>query len=100
MQRRKPIYICLFLSLYDFKVQTSYTYTSALESVSASLCLISLAIEKKTSSTFKFVFALCNSQASQHKKKEERKKNPTSQYKQQSLLTVSKNLIPYSSARA
>ena len=60
------------------KFEQSYTYTSALESVSASLCLISLAIEKKTSSTFKFVFALCNFQASQHKKKEERKKDPTS----------------------
>jgi len=34
-------------------------HTSTLESVSASLRLISLAIEKKTSSTFKFVFALC-----------------------------------------
>jgi hypothetical protein len=33
--------------------------TSALESVSEILCLISLAIEKKTSSTFKFVLALC-----------------------------------------
>lgn len=32
--------------------------TSALESVSASLCLMSFAIEKKTSSTFKFVLAL------------------------------------------
>ena len=29
--------------------------------MSASLCLISLAIEKKTSSTFMFVFALCKS---------------------------------------
>lgn len=35
------------------------TYTSTLETFSASLCLISLAIEKKTSSTFIFVFALC-----------------------------------------
>lgn len=35
--------------------------TSVLESVSANLCFISLAIEKKTSSTFRFVFALCNS---------------------------------------
>lgn len=34
--------------------------TSDLESVSASLCFISFAIEKKTSSTFRFVFALCN----------------------------------------
>ena len=33
--------------------------TSVFESVSASLCFISLAIEKKTSSTFIFVFALC-----------------------------------------
>lgn len=34
--------------------------TSDLESVSASLCFISFAIEKKTSSTFRFVFALWN----------------------------------------
>lgn len=34
--------------------------TSVLESVSASLCFMSFAIEKKTSSTFRFVFALCN----------------------------------------
>jgi hypothetical protein len=33
--------------------------TSDFESVSASLCLMSRAIEKKTSSTFRFVFALC-----------------------------------------
>jgi hypothetical protein len=33
--------------------------TSAFESVSASLCLMSRAIEKKTSSTFMLVFALC-----------------------------------------
>ena len=33
--------------------------TSGFESVSESLCLISLAIEKKTCSTFRFVFALC-----------------------------------------
>lgn len=33
--------------------------TSAFESLSASLCFMSLAIEKKTSSTFMFVFALC-----------------------------------------
>ena len=38
--------------------------TSALESVSASLCFISLAIEKKTCSTFRLVFALCNTQHS------------------------------------
>jgi hypothetical protein len=37
----------------------THTHTSTLESVSASLRLISLPIEKKTSSTFKFVFALC-----------------------------------------
>lgn len=37
---------------------TQNIHTSALESLSASLCLISLAMEKKTSSTFKFVFAL------------------------------------------
>lgn len=41
-------------------LKTQKVYTSALESLSASLCLISLAIEKKTSSTFKFVFALWN----------------------------------------
>lgn len=35
-------------------------HTSVLESVSASLCFISLAMAKKTSSTFRFVFALCN----------------------------------------
>lgn len=34
--------------------------TSILESDSESLCFISLAIEKKTSSTFRFVFALCS----------------------------------------
>ena len=32
--------------------------TSALESVSVSLCLMSFANEKKTSSTFRFVLAL------------------------------------------
>ena len=37
----------------------AHSRTSSLESVSASLRLISLAIEKKTSSTFIFVFALC-----------------------------------------
>jgi len=33
--------------------------TSVFESLSASLCLMSRAIEKKTSSTFMLVFALC-----------------------------------------
>lgn len=47
---------------YDWQRQKKNHLTSALESVSASLCLMSLAIEKKTSSTFRFVFALCNRQ--------------------------------------
>lgn len=35
--------------------------TSGFESLSESRCLMSLAIEKNTCSTFRFVFALCNS---------------------------------------
>lgn len=42
-------------------------HTSALESVSASLCFISLAIEKKTCSTFRLVFALCGTKSFQYK---------------------------------
>lgn len=38
--------------------------TSGLESVSASLCLMSRAMEKKTCSTLRFVFALWNTQCS------------------------------------
>lgn len=44
---------------WKLKIPQQVINTSALESDSASLCLISLAIEKKTSSTFKLVFALC-----------------------------------------
>ncbi|KAF7823573.1 uncharacterized protein G2W53_021717 [Senna tora] len=47
-------------SILDWLSRERKSNTSVLESVSASLCFISLAIEKKTSSTFRFVFALCN----------------------------------------
>jgi len=70
--------------------------TSALESVSANLCFISLAIEKKTSSTFRFVFALCNGIFHEHNNKKFRGFHIF----WYTPLTVSKNLIPYSSASA
>jgi hypothetical protein len=46
--------------LVDIKKEILYPQIQGVtESDSASLCLISLAMEKKTCSTFRFVFALC-----------------------------------------
>lgn len=82
------------------KAKSTNTPTSGLVSVSASLFLMSLATEKKTCSTFKFVFALYttrnfrkNMSASEWQWLDNHKMN-------QYLNTVSKNLMPYSSASA
>lgn len=60
MGKQKSYSLCNSYCLGEIIAEKQYN-TSAFESVSARRCLISLAIEKKTSSTLRFVFALCNS---------------------------------------
>ena len=78
----------------------THTRTSTLESVSTSLRLISLAMEKKTSSTFKFVFALCRIFLFVWAEQNDWYFKCTLHLNSILPLTVSKNLMPYSSARA
>jgi hypothetical protein len=66
--------------------------------MSGSLCFISLAIEKKASLTFRFVFALCNRKYSVCNNRKKLKEVYI--FFKYTSLTVSKNLIPYSFASA
>jgi hypothetical protein len=83
--------------VHEFK-EEKVSNTVFVESMSGSLCFISLAIEKKASLTFRFVFALCDRKSSVCNNR--KKTQGCFNIFKYTLLTVSKNLIPYSFASA